>query len=114
MTSMRKWNLQKNSRMEGNTMLQNTSILGQLYWKRFIRFAAVVLLALFLASSLVPTFAQQPGQSTFVSVEDAGHAFFTAMQSPDDRFLMSILGPAAKDIVSSGDPAEDLDARTRF
>jgi hypothetical protein len=104
----------KNSRMEGSTMRQNASILGQLDWKRFIRFAAAVLLALSLASSSVPTFAQQPGQSTFVSVEDAGHAFFTAMQSPDDRFLMSILGPAGKDIVSSGDAAEDLDARTRF
>jgi hypothetical protein len=103
-----------NSRMEGSTMRQNASILGQLDWKRFIRFAAAVLLALSLASSLVPTFAQQPGQSTFVTIEDAGHAFFTAMQSPDDRFLMSILGPAGKDIVSSGDPAEDLDARTRF
>ena len=104
----------KNSRMEDSTMLQNASILDQLHWKRFIRFAAVVLLALSLASSFVPTFAQQQGQSTFVSVEDAGHDFFTAMQSPDDRFLMSILGPAGKDIVSSGDPAEDLDARTRF
>jgi hypothetical protein len=95
-------------------MLKNLSILVQLERKKFIRFAAVVLLALSLASSLAPTFAQQPGQSTFVSVEDAGHAFFSAMQSPDDRFLMSILGPAGKDIVSSGDPAEDLDARTRF
>jgi len=81
---------------------------------KFIRFAAVVLLALSLGVFIGANVRQQPGQSTFVSVEDAGHAFFSAMQSPDDRFLMSILGPAGKDIVSSGDPAEDLDARTRF
>jgi hypothetical protein len=103
-----------NSKMEDSTMLQNVWILVRFEGMKFIRCAAAVVLALSLASSLVPTFAQQPGQSTFVSVEDAGRAFFTAMQSPDDRFLMSILGPAGKDIVSSGDSAEDLDARTRF
>jgi Protein of unknown function (DUF2950) len=102
------------SRMEGSFMLQNISILVQLERKKFIRFAAVVLLALSLASSFVPTFAQQPGQTTFASVEDAGRAFFTAMRSPDDRVLLGILGPAGNDIVSSGDPIEDLDARTNF
>jgi len=95
-------------------MLQNMSIIDQLEWKKFIRFAAFVLLAFSLASSLVPTFAQQSGQPTFASVEDAGRAFFTAMQSPDDRALLGILGPAGNDIISSGDPIEDLDARTSF
>jgi hypothetical protein len=95
-------------------MLKNLSILVQLERKKFIRFAAVVLLALSLASSLAPTFAQQSGQQTFASVEDAGRAFFTAMQSPDERFLLGILGPAGDDIVASGDPIEDLDARTSF
>ncbi len=65
-------------------------------------------------SSFVPTFAQQPGQQTFASVADAGRALFIAMQAPDDRSLLGILGPAGNDIVSSGDPIEDLDARTNF
>jgi len=95
-------------------MLQNISILDPLEWKKIVRFAAFVLLALSLASSSVPMFAQQPGQQTFRSVEDAGRALFTAMRSPDDRALMGILGPAGNDIVSSGDPIEDLDARTGF
>ncbi len=95
-------------------MLQNISIIDQLEWKKFIRFAAFVLLALSLGASFVPTFAQQPGQRTFASVEDAGRAFFIAMQSPDDRVLLGILGTAGDDIVSSGDPIEDLDARTGF
>jgi hypothetical protein len=103
-----------NSRMGDSTMLRNISILGQLERKKFIRFAAVVLLAFSLAPSLVPTSAQQPGQPTFASVEDAGRAFFTAMRSPDDRALLGILGRAGNDIVSSGDPIEDLDARTSF
>jgi hypothetical protein len=104
----------ENSRMEGTTMLENFSILVQLERKKLIRFAPFVLLALSLGASFVPTFAQQPGQPTFASVEDAGRAFFTAMRAPDDRALLGILGPAGNDIVSSGDPIEDLDARTGF
>ena len=95
-------------------MLRNISILDQLEWKNFIRFAAFVLLALSLGASFAPTFAQQPEQRTFGSFADAGRALFTAMQSPDDRALLGILGPAGNDIVSSGDPIEDLDARTNF
>jgi hypothetical protein len=95
-------------------MLHNISILNQLERKNFIRFAAFVLLAISLESLVVPMFAQQPGQQTFASVADAGRAFFKAMQAPDDRSILNILGPAGNDIVSSGDPIEDLDARTGF
>jgi hypothetical protein len=82
--------------------------------KKFIRLVVSVLLALSLEASLVPMFAQQPGQQTFASVADAGRALFTAMRAPDDRALLGILGPAGNDIVASGDPIEDLDARTKF
>jgi len=104
----------ENSRMKGTTMLQIISVIDQFGWKKLGRFARFVLLALSLSSSLVPTFAQQPGQQTFSSVEDAGRALFNAMQAPDDRALLGIFGPAGNDIVSSGDPIEDLDARTGF
>jgi hypothetical protein len=73
-----------------------------------------VLIILSLGWSLAPTFAQQPGQRTFASAEDAGHALFVAMQAQDEQFPLSILGPAGKDVLSSGDPVEDLDARTDF
>lgn len=95
-------------------MLRNISILDQIEWKKFIRFAGFVLLALSFGAPLAPTFAQQPGQQTFASIADAGRALYVAMQSPDDHALMGILGPAGNDIVSSGDPIEDLDARTNF
>jgi hypothetical protein len=95
-------------------MVRNISILDQLEWKKLIRFAAFVLLVLSLGASFVPTFAQQPGQQTFPSVADAGRALYIAMQSPDDRALLGIFGPTGNDIVSSGDPIEDLDARTGF
>jgi hypothetical protein len=95
-------------------MLPNISLINQFEWKNFIRFDVFVLLALSLGSSCAPSFAQQPGQQTFASAADAGRALFNAMQAPDDRSLLGILGPAGNDIVSSGDPIEDLDARTRF
>src|ERR1700692_2047357 len=100
--------------MEGTTMLQNISILVQPGWKKVVRFGAFALLALSWGASFMPTFAQQPGQQTFASVEEAGRAFFVAMKAPDDRSLLRILGPAGNDVISSGDPAEDLDARTNF
>ena len=104
----------ENSRMERNTMLQRISIFAESECKSFVRFAASVLLAVSLGCSLAPTFAQQPGQRTFASAEDAGTAFFAAMQAQDEQSLLNILGPAGKEVLSSGDAAEDSDARVGF
>ena len=93
-------------------MLHKISIFLQ--FEKFVRFAGSVLFALSLACSSAPMFAQEPGQRTFASAEDAGQAFFAAMQAPDDQALLSILGPDGKDVVLSGDPIEDMDSRTEF
>ena len=106
--------LVENSRMERNTMLHRISIFVQLEWKSFVRFAVSVLFALSLGCSFMPAFAQQPGQRTFASAEDAGPAFFAAMQAQDEQSILSILGPAGKEVLSSGDAAEDSDARVGF
>jgi len=95
-------------------MLQNISILAQPGLKKIIRFAAFALLAFSLTSGFMTAFAQQAEQQTFASVEEAGSAFFAAMKAPDDHSLMRILGPAGNDVISSGDPTEDLDTRTNF
>jgi len=95
-------------------MLQKLSVLVQLERKSLNRFAVPVLFVLSLACPYSPTFGQQPGQRTFASAQDAGHALFAAMQSQDEQSPLSILGPAGKDVLSSGDPVEDLDARTSF
>jgi hypothetical protein len=100
--------------MEKNTMLQSVSIFVEREAKRFVRFAGSALLALSLGCSFAPAFAQQPGQRAFASAEDAGSALFTAMQSHDEQSPLSILGAAAKDVLSSGDPTEDADARVGF
>ena len=104
----------ENSKKKGTTMLRNILVANRLEWKKIKRFAGLVLLSLSLEASFVPMHAQQAGQQTFASAEDAGRALFAAMHAPDDHALLGILGPAGNDIVSSGDPIEDLDARTNF
>ena len=94
--------------------MQRISILFKFAGKCVLRIVASVLFALFLGSSFGATFAQQPRQQTFASAEDAGNAFFAAMQAPGDQAPLTILGPAGKDVLSSGDPAEDADARETF
>jgi hypothetical protein len=100
--------------MEKNTMLHRISIFVQLECKRFVRFGVCVLFALSLGCLSAPTFAQQPGHRTFASAEDASLALFGAMQAGDEQSALSILGPAGKDVLSSGDSEEDLDARVSF
>jgi Protein of unknown function (DUF2950) len=58
--------------------------------------------------------AQQKGQKTFSSPEEAGKAFVAAAQSNDEKALLQILGPDAKEIVSSGDPTQDAEGREKF
>src|SRR5208283_1171708 len=72
--------------------------------------AAVLLTACFPIRSM----AQQPGQKTFSSPEDASNALLTAAQSNDEKAMLDILGPDGKRIVSSGDEAEDAESRANF
>jgi Protein of unknown function (DUF2950) len=78
------------------------------------QFAALILSALLLGSWFAPVFAQQPGQRIFGSPDDAANAFFAAMQKPDNQLALSILGQAGEDVLSSGDPVEDQNARISF
>lgn len=95
-------------------MLQRISNFVQSKCKRFAQFAGAAVVALSVGGSLAPALAQQPGQRTFGSAEDAGRALFSAMQAQDEESLLSILGPAGKEVLSSGDAAEDSDARVGF
>jgi len=95
-------------------MLHVISIFVQPERKNFVRFAVSVLFALSLGFSSAPTFAQEAGQRTFSSAEDASRALFNAMKGEDQQASLSILGPAGKEVLSSGDREEDLDARVSF
>jgi hypothetical protein len=54
------------------------------------------------------------GQQTFSSAADACEALVSALQASDQQALSAILGSDAKDIISSGDEAEDADDRAQF
>lgn len=95
-------------------MQQRHSIAVQFGRKSVSRFATSILLALLAGPCFAPAFAQQPGQRTFPSPDAAASAFFAAMQGQDDQPALNILGPAGKDLLSSGDPAEDSNARISF
>ncbi len=95
-------------------MLQRISSFVQGECKRFARFATTAVVALSLGGSFAPTFAQKAGQQTFVTAQDAAHALFVAMQSQDEQSPLGVLGPAAKEVLTSGDPTEDADARVGF
>ena len=82
--------------------------------RKFVRLAVSALFALSLGCLSAPIFAQDPGQRTFTSAEDASRELFTAMESQNEQAPLRILGPAAKDVLSSGDPIEDSDARVGF
>jgi hypothetical protein len=71
---------------------------------------AMLLLAGFSGGSA----AQQKGQKTFSSPEEASHALVAAAQNNDEKTMLEILGPGAQDIVSSGDPTEDAESHANF
>jgi len=78
-----------------------------------LRLAAVSILATLIPWSQL-TLAQELNQQVFHSPEAASAALFAAAQQTDNRALLDILGPAGKDLTSSGDPAGDRRDRERF
>ena len=58
--------------------------------------------------------AQQSGQKTFSSSEEASNALFVATQNNDEKAMLEILGPDETQIVSSGDDTEDSNNRAIF
>ena len=73
---------------------------------------AVALLLAGCPSMLVR--AQQPGQRTFTSPEQASAALVAAAQASDEKALLDILGADGRQIISSGDDAEDAQSRANF
>jgi hypothetical protein len=98
--------------MERNTMLHK--FLVQSKGNYFVRFGTSVLFVFSLVCSSLPVFAQEPGQRTFASTEDAGRALYDAMEAQDEQAPLSILGSTGKDVLSSGDAQEDMTERVGF
>ena len=82
------------------------------HWANLSKLAAVAI----LLTGCVParSLAQEQGQKTFSSAEDASQALFAAARSDDEKAMLEILGSDAKQIVSSGDATEDAENRANF
>jgi hypothetical protein len=80
----------------------------------FIGVRIFVVLALWALVPFPLAIAQQPGQKTFSTPEEASHALFLAVQKDDEIGLSGILGPDARQLISSGDDIEDESNRTEF
>jgi hypothetical protein len=78
----------------------------------FLKIAAVAILV--LACFAAGVAAQQRGQKTFSSPEEASAALVAAAQNNDEKTMLEILGPDGKQIVSSGDPTEDTENHANF
>jgi len=85
---------------------------GKFDWANFLELVTVAI----LFTGCFPTWsiAQQQGQKTFSSPDEASNAFVTAVQNNDKKGMLNILGPDGKQIVSSGDEIEDTQNRANF
>jgi len=66
--------------------------------------------------ALMLTFAcpLQAAQPNFATAEEAATAFADATRANDQKKMIAILGPGSEDLVVSGDPVQDQNARVRF
>jgi hypothetical protein len=78
----------------------------------FLRMAAAAILLTGLIVS--PSLAQQGGQKTFASPAEATKALYAAAKNNDEKAMLDLLGPDGKEIISSGDEAEDAHSRAEF
>ena len=82
------------------------------YSVKAFKLAAIAILV--AGCCLTHSMALQKGQKTFSSAEEASNALVAATQSNDEKAMLDILGPDGKQIVSSGDDAEDAQSRANF
>jgi hypothetical protein len=98
--------------MEKEHMSQAKLNLRNIRLSNYFKVATTAFLVLACFSPRVT--AQQQGQKTFSSADEACHALVGALKSGDDKALLQILGPEGKEVISSGDPAEDAANRANF
>jgi hypothetical protein len=76
--------------------------------------ACRLITSLVITSLAGSAMAQQPGQKTFSSAQDASTALVAAAQINDEKAMLEILGADGKPIISSGDETEDAQCRADF
>jgi hypothetical protein len=95
-------------------IMRDTSIrFEKLTGHGFTTTVAFAIFALLFAGYAQVCLAQQPGNETFSSAEEASDALYLAVQSNNEEAMTKILG-AGKELVSSDDKDQDKFDRERF
>jgi hypothetical protein len=75
----------------------------------------IALIAVVLTAALwVCSYAAEVKQKSFASAEEAVKAVIAAARSNNDKELLAIFGPSAKELIFSGDAVADKQRRERF
>ncbi len=82
-------------------------------WRRLtsVRVALTIAICAVFALALEP---QARAQQAFKSSEEAVSTLVAAAKAGDTKALVAVFGPGGREIVSSGDPVADKNARERF
>ena len=75
---------------------------------------SLILLATLAAALTLPNASAQESQETFATPQEAVQALVNAAEQNDTVGLLKLFGPRGKDIVQSGDAADDKAARAEF
>jgi Protein of unknown function (DUF2950) len=100
--------------MEVSTMARVKENLQRVHWRKIITSTSLALFAFWSLGFLGVVSAQSPAQKMFSSPGQASRALFLAVQSRDEKALLEIFGPDGKEIIFSGDAAEDKNSRDQF
>jgi hypothetical protein len=88
--------------------------LQKIRWGNLVKFAPLVVFGLWSVGFAWVLWAEPAGQKTFSSPDEASRTLFRAVQAGSDKDLLEIFGPDGKEIISSGDKAEDRKSREMF
>jgi hypothetical protein len=105
---------QQEDGMEVSKMTRIKGSLQKVRWWTVVKLTPLALFVLWSFGFTWVLLAESPGQRTFSSAAEASRALFRAAQAGDERALLKIFGPDGKELISSGDAAEDKRSKDQF
>jgi len=95
-------------------MRQTKKSLREFYRGNFSKLAMLLTAAILISCFPARSLAQDKGEKTFSSAEEASQALYKGAKANDQAALLDVLGPEGKQIISSGNTAEDAERRANF
>jgi hypothetical protein len=86
----------------------------RIHWRKIITVTCLAIFAFWTVTFLSILWAEPSAQRTFDSPGQASRALFFAVQTGDESAILEIFGVDGKEIVSSGDMAQDQANRAQF